>query len=94
MRHIQNHDSSSLSTILTNLAKHGVDFEQAQRLWEDPRALSIPLSYEGEERYLVTGVLDGKHWTAICTDRGSCIRIISCRRAHKKEEQAYEEDNH
>lgn len=76
-----------------NLRKHGVDFEQAKRLWDDPRALRIPLSYEGEERYLVTGVMDGKHWTAICTDRGTRVRIISCRRAHKKEEEAYADGN-
>ena len=76
-----------------NLRKHGVDFERAKRLWDDPRALRISLSYEGEDRYLVTGVMDGKQWTAICTDRGANIRIISCRRAHKKEEEAYADGN-
>lgn len=76
----------------SNKAKHGVDFEQAKALWDDPRALSVPLLYVDEPRYVVIGMMGGKHWSAICTDRGTKVRIISCRRSHKKEEEAYEDD--
>ena len=74
----------------SNKEKHGIDFEEAQALWDDPDAIEVPLGYEDEPRYVVVGVLGGKHWSAICTDRGDAIRIISFRRAHKKEEAAYE----
>lgn len=75
----------------SNKEKHGIDFEEAKGLWKDPDALKVPLAYEGEERYLVTGVMGGKHWTAICTDRAAAVRIISVRRAHEKEERLYED---
>ena len=34
-----------------SLAKHGIDFEDAQRLWEDPDLLEIPARNEDEPRY-------------------------------------------
>jgi hypothetical protein len=39
----------------------------------------------------VIGKIDQKVWTAIITQRGENIRIISVRRAHPKEERIYEE---
>lgn len=49
-----------------NLAKHGVDFEQAQELWDDPDLLSVRTVFPDEERWLSIGVMRGKHWTAVC----------------------------
>lgn len=77
----------------SNRVKHGRGFEDATRLWSGGDSVRIGLNYEDEPRYLVTGVIDGKHWTAICTDRGGRVRIISFRRAHKKEEDIYEDSN-
>lgn len=73
-----------------NLAKHGIDFEDAQHLWDGP-VLKVP-TYAGtdEERIMVIGLIDGKHWSAITTTRGDRTRIISVRRARKNEEAAYD----
>jgi uncharacterized DUF497 family protein len=34
-----------------NKAKHGIDFEEAQALWNDPEAVEVKLHYPDEERY-------------------------------------------
>lgn len=74
-----------------NKAKHGVDFEEAKALWDDPMALEIPLGYEDEPRFAVLARMRGKHWTAIITYRGESVRIISVRRSRKNEEAVYED---
>ena len=76
-----------------NRAKHGIDFEQAKRLWSG-KVVTVPsLGEYGEVRYVALGVIDGKHWTAVFTRRGERIRIISVRRSRKKEvEVSGEED--
>lgn len=74
-----------------NLAKHGVDFEQAQALWDDPDLIEVRLAYPDEPRWAVVGMMGGRHWTGIVTRRGDNTRIISVRRSHPKEERAYED---
>lgn len=76
-----------------NAQKHGVDFEAAKELWDDEWLVFAPLPYKAEKRFAATGQFRGKCWTAIFTYRGSSIRLISFRRAHKKEENLYEEHN-
>ena len=76
-----------------NRAKHGIDFEQAKRLWEDPRFVEVDVAEYGEVRYVALGVIDGKHWTAVFTRRGERIRIISVRRSRKKEVEVYGEED-
>lgn len=78
------------SKSLTNLSKHGIDFVDAQLLWNDPRLLEIPAKTEDEPRYLVIGLINGKHWSAIMTYRGVNIRLISVRRARIEEVALYE----
>jgi uncharacterized DUF497 family protein len=73
-----------------NKAKHGIDFVEAQALWLDGGIADAPVVSRGEQRYLVIGRLDGKHWTAVCTLRGEAVRIISVRRARKVEVMFYE----
>ena len=73
-----------------NLAKHGIDFERAQRLWDDEAFVEAAVRREGELRYAVIGTIDEKHWTAIITYRGRRIRIISVRRSRKKEVAVYD----
>jgi uncharacterized DUF497 family protein len=73
-----------------NHIKHGIDFIDAQRLWDDPLLLEIPAKTEDEPRYLVIGFIDGKHWSAVITYRESVIRLISVRRARTEEVTLYE----
>lgn len=73
-----------------NLKKHGIDFGQAQALWNDPHVVEIPAKTEDEMRFLVIGRIKGKHWSAIVTPRGDRIRIISVRRSRVEEVLIYE----
>lgn len=73
-----------------NRLKHGIDFEQAKLLWDDPRAIEGPASSESEPRYMVVGRIGDSAWTAIVTYRADTVRIISVRRAREKEERRYE----
>jgi uncharacterized protein len=74
----------------TNRIKHGIDFIDAQRLWDDPLLLEIPAKTEDEPRYLVIGLIEGKHWSAVITYRESAVRLISVRRARTEEVILYE----
>lgn len=75
----------------SNKEKHGLDFEEAMLLWEDPDLLEIPAkTVQDESRYLVIGKIGKKHWSAVITYRGDSIRIISVRRSREEEIQYYE----
>ena len=52
--------------------------------------LEIPAKTEDEPRFLAVGQIDGKHWSAVITYRGSYIRLISVRRARTEEVALYE----
>ena len=73
-----------------NLKKHGIDFIDAQLLWNDPRLLEIPAKTEDEPRYLVVGVINNKHWSAVITYRGANVRLVSVRRSRTEEVALYE----
>lgn len=75
---------------LTNKDKHGIDFDLAQALWNDPNRVEIPAKVRDEPRWLVIGVIDDKHWSAVVTYRGNNVRLISVRRARKEEIAIYE----
>jgi uncharacterized DUF497 family protein len=74
-----------------NKSKHGINFEEAKELWEDPYSfeLTSPQS-EDEERFLILGQISSKNYTAIVTYRNENIRIISVRRSREKEIKLYE----
>jgi uncharacterized DUF497 family protein len=74
----------------SNRVKHGIDFRNAQSLWNDPMLLEIPAKTEDELRFLVIGQIEGKHWSAVITYRGSNVRLISVRRARTEEVAFYE----
>lgn len=74
----------------SNLLKHGIDFLKAQALWKDPDVIEVKAKSEYEDRYLVIGLIDNKHWSAVVTYRNSSIRMISVRRSRKKEVELYE----
>ena len=74
-----------------NLAKHGIDFDTAQSLWNDPDLLEIPAKKATKKiRFLVIGTISHKHWSAVITYRDKNIRIISVRRSRIEEVHFYE----
>ena len=74
----------------TNKIKHGIDFVEAQELWNDSDLLEIPAKIIDESRFLLIGKIGEKHWTGIITYRNDNIRIISVRRARNEEIELYE----
>ena len=72
-----------------NKNKHGIDFDTARDLWGDTKRLEIHTSYPRENRSIVIGKIDEKMWTAVFTRRGNTVRIISVRRARRKEAKLY-----
>jgi uncharacterized protein len=73
-----------------NAAKHGIDFVQAQRLWQDPMRVEIPARTVDEPRWLVVGRIERRHWSAVVTRRQESTRIISVRRSRDEEVAIYE----
>jgi uncharacterized DUF497 family protein len=73
-----------------NKKKHGIDFVEAQALWDDPDLIEIPAKTSDEPRFLVIGKISGKHWSAVVSYRSDKIRIISVRRARNEEVDIYE----
>jgi uncharacterized DUF497 family protein len=73
-----------------NKKKHGIDFIEAQALWEDPARIEIPAKTIDEPRFVVIGRISHKHWSSIVTYRGEKIRLISVRRSRKEEIEIYE----
>lgn len=74
----------------SNQQKHGMDFIDAQALWDDPDLIEIPARTTGEPRWLVVGRIGGKHWAGIITYRGEAIRLVSVRKARPEEVELYE----
>jgi uncharacterized DUF497 family protein len=74
----------------SNLEKHGIDFDEAQALWNDEGRLEIPAKTQDEPRFLVVGKIKNKYWSAVITYRGEHIRIISVRRSRDEEIAIYE----
>lgn len=73
-----------------NKDKHGIDFIEAQALWDDPDLIEIPARTQDEPRFFVIACISGKHWSGVITYRGESIRIISVRRSRKEEVTIYE----
>jgi uncharacterized DUF497 family protein len=78
----------------TNRAKHGIDFLQAQELWEDPDRVEVPARTLGEPRWLVVARIGEVHWSAVVTYRDLRVRIISVRRSRSEEVKIYVQDEH
>jgi uncharacterized DUF497 family protein len=74
----------------SNKIKHGIDFLEAQALWDDPDIVEIPAKVIDEPRFMVVAKIRTKHWSGIITYRGDRIRIISVRRSRKEEIKIYE----
>ena len=73
-----------------NKTKHGIDFVDAQILWEDPDFIEIPARTDGEPMFMVVGKIGDRVWAGVITYRGETIRLISVRSASRKEVEIYE----
>lgn len=75
-----------------NLKKHGVSFADAEGVLYDPMALSIEdLDAVGERRFVTIGLGSaGEVLVVVYTERDGEYRLISARRATKKERKNYE----
>ena len=75
-----------------NKKKHGIDFHEAEELWDDPDLIEVPAKTSDERRFLVIGKISGKHWSGVIACRGKAIRIISVRRSREEEVHIYESE--
>lgn len=73
-----------------NKEKHGIDFIEAQKLWDDPNRIVIPAKDLSENRFVLIAKIKEKYWSAIFTYRREKIRIISVRRSRENEKEIYE----
>jgi uncharacterized DUF497 family protein len=75
-----------------NVKKHGVEFADAVGVFDDPTAITIEdLDAEGEQRFLSMGMdVLGRIIVVAYTYRGEDVRLISARKASKKEVRVYE----
>ena len=77
-----------------NLAKHSVSFEEAASVFGDPlgRIADDPRHSVDEERFVLLGFSRERHFVAVMfAERGKAIRLISARRATRRERREYEE---
>lgn len=74
-----------------NLKKHGVTFEVARLVFDDPSSLDEIDDREnyGEDRFVITGRANGRMLTVTYTEREGRIRIISARKATRREQDDY-----
>ena len=73
-----------------NLAKHGIDFRDAEKIFDGP-LVTVEDSRQsyGEPRYVALGVLEDVVVSATYTERHDEVRIISIRKALKHEARFY-----
>jgi uncharacterized DUF497 family protein len=76
-----------------NLKKHGISFEEAQTVLESKQQLILEDNHHDEERFIALGF--SKHMNMLvvvyCYRFQDVVRIISARKATKKERELYEE---
>ncbi len=74
-----------------NYSRHGVSFEVAAKVFEDPFAIERLDDREdyGEERFILIGMVEGAVLFVAHTERGNRIRLISARRATRHEQDDY-----
>lgn len=80
---------------IANLQKHGVSFFEAATVFGDPLSITFPDPDHSinESRFITIGLsTSGKIIILVHTDRGDRLRIISARKATRKEQRFYEEE--
>ncbi len=79
-----------------NLKKHGISFNEAMTVFEDPLCLTFddPIHSNSEQRYLTIGYsCQNRLLLVINTERERNIRVISARKVTKNERKIYEQNN-
>jgi hypothetical protein len=79
----------------TNLAKHGIPFDEAKTVFNDPLYVDFydPNHSDDEHRYIMIGISAQNRLLMVAyTERGDLIRLISAREATRKERKAYERE--
>lgn len=77
-----------------NRKKHGVSFEEAATAFGDPRSLTVPDPEHSleEDRFVLLGLSYRRRLLVVVhTERGDNLRIISARKATKRERRQYGE---
>ncbi len=77
-----------------NIKKHGISFREATTVFDDDNAVYFDdeAHSQEEERFIVIGMSDTNKLLMVChcyRDNDSVIRLISARKANKKENNAY-----
>jgi uncharacterized DUF497 family protein len=77
-----------------NQEKHGILFEDARFVFNDPGKVILPDLFHGgeEERWIAIGMVN-KVLFVVYTERRECIRLISARSATKAEKEIYHENS-
>jgi uncharacterized protein len=77
----------------SNFAKHRISFEAATAAFADPDALHLDATRrgDGENREKLVGMIEGRLFTVVFTLCDEVVRMISARRANKREEKSYGE---
>jgi len=74
-----------------NSHKHGIEFADAVSVFADDMALLIADDHPDEQRFVTIGMdAFGRILVVVHTWRGDAIRIISARRATRRERRQYE----
>jgi uncharacterized DUF497 family protein len=73
---------------LSNVAKHGIDFEDAKQVFADPRHFTSP-STAHPDRHVAIGMVQGRVIAVVFAQRGDTIRVISARAASRAERSRY-----
>ncbi|TAN49417.1 MAG: BrnT family toxin [Rhodospirillales bacterium] len=74
-----------------NLETHGLDFADAKLVFEDADKLTLDATREGEARFQDIAKIEGLVLSLAYTIRGAKVRVISFRRASRKERKAFDD---
>ena len=74
-----------------NREKYGIDFAEAQEMWDGRRMVEASAISRDEPRFMALAVHDGNVWAAVYKLRGDIVRLISVGRAAKGEAEGYEQ---
>ena len=79
----------------SNLEKHGLDFTDAHRVYDNPDKCTYQSNRKGERRLmdLAFAVVNGMLLALVYTERGIDVRVISFRPASREEREQYEKDS-
>jgi uncharacterized DUF497 family protein len=78
----------------TNKAKHGIDFDEAQALWQSENYVEYDVDSPDENRSVRIAFLHGVLWFCVFTMRSEKIRLIWVQHVRPKERELYEQNQY